>query len=202
MRCIWPAGELVGAPLAVALEPHEPQRLGHAPVALGALDLGDAQAERHVVGDVEVRKQRRPLEDHVERAPVGQDPRDVGIAEQHAAHRGPLEAGDDAQQRRLAAARGPEHRHELALPEGQADVVERHHRAEAVRDVLDGDGRRLLAHSGTTSATRSSPLAALRRAARRANRNATSQSTSVTVMSSVETTLIDGSTVRRSCDQM
>ena len=56
--------------------------------------------------------------------------------------------------------------------------------------------------SGTTSATRSSPLAALRRAARRANRNATSQSTSVTVMSSVETTLIDGSTVRRSCDQM
>ena len=97
---------------------------------------------------------------------------------------------------------GPEHRHELALPERQADVVERHHRAEAVGDVLDGDGRRLLAHSGTTSATSSSPLAALRRAARRANRNATSQSTSVTVMSSVETTLIDGSTVRRSCDQM
>ena len=113
-----------------------------------------------------------------------------------------LEAGDDAQQRRLATPRRAEHRHELALPERQADVVERDHRAEAVGDLLDGDGRRLLAHSGTTSATSSSPLAALRRAARRANRNATSQSTSVTVMSSVETTLIDGSTVRRSCDQM
>ena len=130
------------------------------------------------------------------------DPRDVGTAEQHATGGRALEAGDDAQQRRLATPRRAEHRHELALPEGQADVVERDHRAEAVGDVLDGDGRGLLAHSGTTSATSSSPLAALRRAARRANRNATSQSTSVTVMSSVETTLIDGSTVRRSCDQM
>jgi len=133
---------------------------------------------------------------------VGRDPRDVGIAEQHATGRRPFEARDDAQQRRLAAPRRPEHRHELALPDREGDVVERDTGPETVGDVLDGDGRRLRAHSGTTSATSSSPLAALRRAARSANRNATSQSTSVTVMSSVETTLIDGSTVRRSWDQM
>ena len=41
-----------------------------------------------------------------------------------------------------------------------------------------------------------------RRAPRSANTNASSHSRSVTAISSVETTLIDGSTVRRSCDQM
>ena len=35
-----------------------------------------------------------------------------------------LEAGDHAQRRRLAAARGPEQDHELAVRDGEADVVD------------------------------------------------------------------------------
>ena len=97
-------GQLVGPPLAVALESHQHERLGHALGALGSLDSGHTQPERHVVSHVEVREQCGALEDHVERAAMGRDPRDVGVAEQHATGRRPLEAGNDAQQGRLATA--------------------------------------------------------------------------------------------------
>ena len=64
------AGQLVGPALAVALEAHERERLGHALGRARPARPGDAQAERDVVGDVEVREQRRALEDHVHRALV------------------------------------------------------------------------------------------------------------------------------------
>ena len=41
---------------------------------------------------------------------------------------GPLQAGDDAQQGALAAARGPQQGHKLAFAEGQVDIL---HRGEA-----------------------------------------------------------------------
>ena len=47
-----------------------------------------------------------------------------------------LEAGDDAQRRRLAAARGAEHREELAAAHVEADVVDRGDRRRADREFL------------------------------------------------------------------
>jgi hypothetical protein len=48
-----------------------------------------------------------------------------------------LEAGDDAQQRGLAAARRAEQADELALGNRQADVAQRDEAAEVLRDSFD-----------------------------------------------------------------
>src|SRR5690606_12086775 len=45
---------------------------------------------------------------------------------------GVLEAGDDAQQRRLPRAAGTEESHDLAAPDIQGYAVQRRHRAEAL----------------------------------------------------------------------
>ena len=50
-----------------------------------------------------------------------------------------LEAGQHAQERGLAAARGAEQREELALVDVEADIVDRVDVAELLGDVLDPD---------------------------------------------------------------
>jgi len=49
-----------------------------------------------------------------------------------------LEAGDDAQQRGLAAARGAEEADEFSLADRQADVAERREAAEVLGNSFDG----------------------------------------------------------------
>ena len=63
----------------------------------------------------------------------------VLAVEQDLALVGELEPGDDAQERGLAAARGPEQRHQLAGRERQAHVVERDEAAERLADILNLD---------------------------------------------------------------
>src|SRR5690242_18868250 len=55
---------------------------------------------------------------------------------------GPLEAGDDAQQGRLTAARRPEQGGELSGRDGDGDVVEGDESAEALADATDLDTHR------------------------------------------------------------
>ena len=59
--------------------------------------------------------------------------------EQHAPAIGRLEPGDDAQQRRLAAAGWPEQRHELARAYLEAHVAQRREATEGLGDVADVD---------------------------------------------------------------
>ena len=51
------------------------------------------------------------------------------------------EPGDEAQQRGLAAAGGPEHRGQAAAGHVEVDAVEHERRAEALADLADADGR-------------------------------------------------------------
>ena len=78
-------------------------------------DLAVDQAVGDVVGDREVGKQRVRLEDDAVVALGRRQHRDVAPALEDAAGGLRLEAGDDAQQRRLAAARRAEEADELAL---------------------------------------------------------------------------------------
>src|SRR6185312_4766474 len=88
------------------------------------LDPGALEAEGDVVPDRQVREQRVVLEDGVDVALVGRQPRDVGAGELDEARRRLLEAADHAQGRRLAAARWPEEAEELALLDVEIDVVD------------------------------------------------------------------------------
>ena len=84
-----------------------------------------------------MRKQRVALEHHVDRPPVGRHAGKVRAVEQDAALVRRLEAGEQAQQRGLAAAGGTEQREELALVDVERQAVDRGEVAEAL-----GDGAR------------------------------------------------------------
>ncbi len=118
------AGQLRRKLAAVTIEVDHAQILvdGVVPGAPG--DLPHAQAEAHVLLDREPGKQGRArvLEEH---HPLAPGPGDSGAVGCHgpAGHR--LEAGQDVEKRRLAAARGPEQAEELAGADFNIDTIER-----------------------------------------------------------------------------
>ena len=61
---------------------------------------------------------------------------------------GRLQAGDDAEQRRLARAGGPEQRHQLAAGHVQAHVVERDEAAEGLAQIADLDAHAVIPSRG------------------------------------------------------
>src|SRR6185503_10881615 len=61
-----------------------------------------------------------------------------------------------AQQRRLAAAGRPEHRHQLAAPEVEVHLLDGVDRPERLRDAVEAD----VAHAGTPSRSTSAQLPA------------------------------------------
>ena len=99
------ARELRYVPLGVARQAHELEQLVHPPPAGGGVRLADAQAVGDVVADRQVREERERLEHHAEVAPVGGLIGDVVLVQEDPAARGLLQARDQPQQRRLAAAR-------------------------------------------------------------------------------------------------
>jgi hypothetical protein len=68
------------------------------------------------------------LEDHGDVALAWREVGDLAAADLDAAVRRLLEAGDDAQERRLAAAGRADEHHELAVGDPERDVVDRAHR--------------------------------------------------------------------------
>ena len=90
-------------------------------------------------------EQREVLEHQADAALLGRHeavrPRDLLIVDQHAASGGALDAGGDAKQSGLAAARRPEQAHDLAGLDVEAHMIEREPLAEAARDVLEGQPR-------------------------------------------------------------
>jgi hypothetical protein len=133
-----PAGELVGIGRAAMRELDELQALGDAPRM--------RRPEGDVALDAQVREQRALLKDHPDAALLGlhQQSRSHhgATGDGHAAPIGNLEAGDDAQESRLARAARPQQRHQVAVVHAKADAGYRGRTAEGLLDVADLDGRR------------------------------------------------------------
>jgi hypothetical protein len=85
--------------------------------------------------DREPREQRVVLEHN---AAVGAGRGDFQVVEQHRAGVGPMQAGDERDERGLARAGVADDGDELAFLHGQVDVAQ-HFRARAVRAVAFGD---------------------------------------------------------------
>ena len=119
-----PAGELLRLALEQLAQVEDLGGARHAAVDLGLLDLGVAQPEREVVVHRHVRVERVGLEDHREVACAGREVVDDAIADQDAAARDVLEAGQHPQRRALAAARRADEHEELAVGDLEREVVD------------------------------------------------------------------------------
>ena len=136
-RCCSPPESLSGLRRASASQLDQLQHLGD---AFPDLRLGHAfllQAVGDVLVDRHVGKQRVGLEHHVDRALVGRHGGHVHAVDEDAAGRRLLEAGQHAQQRRLAAAGAAENREELAAMDVERHPVDRRDAVEQLRHVAD-----------------------------------------------------------------
>ena len=145
------AGQRRDVALGELRQAHELEVARH---ELGDLRLGhpaQAQPERHVVEHVEMREQRHALEHEVHGALVGRQPRDVPAVDEDAAVVREVEAGDHAQERRLAAPARSEQAHELALGDVEVERLHGVRPHEAPVDALDLDEARvrLVSHAAT-----------------------------------------------------
>ena len=133
------AGKLVGPARGHLAQGYHPKRVADARVGLGRRDPLHAEAEADILAHREMREQGVALEHLVHIAPVRRLAGDVGAVEEDGADVGILEAGQQAQERRLAAAGGTEERQELAGAHGEADVVDGGEIPEALGDAADLD---------------------------------------------------------------
>ena len=136
-RCCWPPDSSQVRRAPILRQAHQLQRLGDALVDLGLVELRPrlAQAIADIVRDVHVREERVVLEHHVDRPAIGRHADHRASADRNLALVRLLEAGDQAQAGGLAAAGGPEEGMERAARDLERDVVDRHHRAEALGDA-------------------------------------------------------------------
>jgi hypothetical protein len=139
------AGELPRATLGDVIE------LDHLQGLMGAhervLGATAPQAEGDVLEHRHVREQRVALEDRVDRTPERRHARHVVVADEHAPRRRFLEPRNDAQGRRLAAARRTEQSEERTRRDGQVQFFDRREAGEPLADVVEsevGSGRRRL----------------------------------------------------------
>jgi hypothetical protein len=134
------AGQRRRQPVAEAGEPDEGEGLVDAAAAVG-IALRDAVAD--VPLDGHVREQRPVLEHHPDVAALRRHGRDVAPADDDRAGVGPLEPGEDPQQRRLAAARRSEQGDDRAGLDREVDVVEDLGLPEPLDDPAGADAHRL-----------------------------------------------------------
>ena len=99
--------------------------LGDAPVALVARRVAQLQADAQVLLHRHVRVEGVVLKDHRHVAVLGRQVGDDALADHDLAVGHLFEPGDDAQQRRLAAARRAHEHHELAVADLHGHVVDR-----------------------------------------------------------------------------
>ena len=118
---------------------HQFEHLGHALVDLGLGQLVLLQTEGDVLRHGHVREQRIGLEHHVDRPLIGRHVGDIDTIENDAPGGGPLEAGEHAQQRGFTGAGATEQGEDLALVDGQRDVVDRHGLVELLGHPIDLD---------------------------------------------------------------
>ena len=121
----------------------EAQQLGHLldpPTRVVLRRPADFQSVAEVLAHRHVRVQRVVLEDHRDVAMPRREVGDVTVADADVPLGDVLEPRDHPQQRRFAAARRAHEDHELAVPDLERNVVDRHDAAgEPLRDVTEGD---------------------------------------------------------------
>ncbi len=135
------AGELPGLARQHVADAERAGHVGH-PLRPGdRLQPGDPQREADVVPDRHMRIETEVLEDHGDLAlPRRQVVGDLAVEQDDARGR-VLQSGDHAQHGRLAAARGAEQHHELAVGDVKTDVVDGDSAvAEYLRHVRECDG--------------------------------------------------------------
>ena len=137
---LLPARELARIAVADRRQAHEIERARDTSVALGRVI---AAPHLHRKGEIvlhrHMRKQRVGLEHQPDVAFLRRRAAHIGIADQHAAARRHVEAGDQPQQRCLAAAGRTHQRDEAAVRDGQIDAFQRLDLAEALRQSFDRD---------------------------------------------------------------
>ena len=133
------ARELRGIAPREALQAHQREQLLHARIDLAARAPPDGQPEGDVAGHRHVLEGRVVLEHEAHAAAARGRIGDVLAADAHDAGVGALQAGDDAQQRRLAAPARAQHGGERAVGDADAHVLQRGERAEALAHVADLD---------------------------------------------------------------
>jgi hypothetical protein len=135
-----------------ALQADELQRVRHPRTDLRARHAGRPQAERHVLEHRHVREQRVGLEHRAGGAGVRRYAVDDLGPDPDGALVRVVEAADDPQGGRLAAARGPEQRRQLAGLGRDRHVVDGGGGTEALRDALEDDRLRIDAQGGVHGA--------------------------------------------------
>ncbi len=127
---------------------HEPEQIGDTLQSCANVVLryvAHLEAEHDVLGDRKVREERVRLEHHRDVALRGRTARHVATADQDAPAVALLESRDQAQRRRLPAARRSEQHVERALVKRERHAVDGVHLALCGRpmlaDVFGGDGR-------------------------------------------------------------
>ncbi len=154
MRCCCPPESCDGNFGAAAGQADELEQLVDARRDPRLLDLAVDQPVGDVVADGQVRKERVRLEDDAVVALGRRQHRDVALALADPARGLRLEPGDDAQQRRLAAARRAEEADELAALDREVDVRERLERSEGLADALEAE---VLGHRPAGSGSKRPP---------------------------------------------
>src|SRR6185503_11910026 len=138
------ARELLGQALEQVLDLEHARGVADALLGVGLVGLGELEAERHVVVHVHVGVERVGLEHHRDAAPRRLDLGHALAVDVELALGDALEAGDHAQQGRLAAARRADEHAELAGLDLEVDTLEDLGLAEPLGDAgqCDADLRR------------------------------------------------------------
>jgi hypothetical protein len=111
---LLPAGQLMRVLLGLIRDAHHVEQFRGPAPPVSSGQLSHPQPEGDVVQRGHVREQAVALEHHAHVSLGGRNRRHVTSVHQHRPGVGGLEAGHDAQRGRLAVARRPEQRHELA----------------------------------------------------------------------------------------
>ena len=104
-------------------------------------ELADPEAEGEVLAHAHLRIERVVLEDHRDVALARRDVVDDALADPDRPRRERLEPGEQPQRRRLARAGRADEHHELAVRDLERELRDGGRLAEALRHVLEGDGR-------------------------------------------------------------
>ena len=129
MRCFCPPDKLVDSLVAGPREPDALQHAAHTPLDFRSWDSPPPQTVGDVLGHRHHGEEGQVLEDEIDRAAVGRNPRHGAPADQDVPGVRLQEAGDHAQECGLAAPRGAEDREEGALGDLEGDAL---HGSEAV----------------------------------------------------------------------
>ena len=149
---LLPARELRHLGVLIAVEVDEFQRIADLVADIAFILALDAQAERDIIRDIHMRKQRILLENRIHLTLLRRHLRDILSLEQDAALIRCLKAADKPQERRLSTAGRSQQGHELILMHRQIQILENHPIPKGFLDMLQF--QQFLFHVSTLSSLR------------------------------------------------